>query len=111
MIKRKINVLVSAAAASAFLFSCASAPQGKSSSRKQSDEMQIEIEDEFKNTEEKSTKEPHSIRVQDTSNQLETQFKEYLNEIDIKIVSKPKKVVYSKTDFKEPFVIQVTDSN
>lgn len=113
MIKRKINALVSAAAASAFLFSCASAPQGTISDRKQiEDEMQIEIEDEFEiATEEKSTKEPHSIKVQDTSNQLETQFKEYLNEIDIKIISKPKKAVYSKTDFKEPYVIQVTDSN
>ena len=104
MLKRKIHILVSATAISTLLFSCASTPKAGV------DEAQIEIEDEFITIEEKSTKEARSIQVQDTSNQLETSFKEYLNEIDIKVVSKPKKVVYSKTSFKEPYIVQVTDS-
>lgn len=58
----------------------------------------------------KIIKEPKPISVQNTSNQLETEFKNLLKRIELKVESSPKATVANKA-FRTPYVVTVKDEN
>lgn len=101
MKKQRITLtLFTLLGATLFFTACATTPKTSSA----------EITEEIS---EKTIREPKPITVQNTSNQKEKNFKELLNSFELKVVSKPnpKRIVYTGMQFKEPYVISVTNED
>lgn len=94
-------MLLAAAGLSILEISCASSPKNDQSGEITQEETVVE----------KTIKEPKSITVQNTSNQLEKNFKKLLDDIELKVVSAPKNTVYAGSAFKNPYIVSVTDAN
>ncbi len=102
MIKQKTYGLIVIGLAISLFSSCVS-----TSGVKNTDSETI-VEDEV-SVKEKVKKEPKQISVQNTSNQQEKAFKELVDSIEIKVISKPK-TVYSGKNFDSPYVVSVTNA-
>lgn len=95
------TLLLAVSGLSILEISCASSPKN--------DTIDEELQEEA--VSEKTVKEPKSLTVQNTSNQLEKNFKKLLDDIELKVVSAPKNAVYAGTAFKSPYIVSVTDAN
>lgn len=104
---RAIYTLVGAAGL-LFLFSCASVPAP--SAAEKTDDDNFIAQDNEPRQEGKVIKEPKPISVQNTSNQLETEFKNLLKRIELKVESSPKTTTANKS-FNAPYVVSVKDEN
>lgn len=89
-----------------FIASCASTPKPSDSQAAHDDNLVSQggsVQDA------KVIREPKPISVQNTSNQLEKNFKDKLNDLEIKITTSPKTTVVGKA-FSSPYTVQVKDS-
>ena len=103
MIKAKITKLVFIGAGFSILASCVTTKAVEDT------EPAAIIEEEIPAVE-KIRKEPKQISVQNTSNQKEIAFKELVDSLELKVVSKPK-AVYSNKNFDTPYVVSVTGND
>lgn len=103
MIKAKITKLVFIGAGFSILASCAT-------TKAVEDTEPAAIIEEKIPAVEKIRKEPKQISVQNTSNQKEIAFKELVDSLELKVVSKPK-TVYSNKNFDTPYVVSVTGND
>lgn len=111
---KKIKSLIFASVAVLIVTSCATTSNTSSSAADETDSSIItDITEEIEQDSgsgSKVRKEPKPISVQNTSNQQETQFKELLKRIDIKVISSPKTTMVNKP-FSVPYIINVSDEN
>lgn len=91
---------------SALLFSCASTPKTSDSETVNDEDLTVS---ESSSTG-KVIREPKPISVQNTSNQLEKNFKTVLENIELKVTSKPKTTSVGRA-FNTSYVVNVTDAN
>ncbi|MBQ1629506.1 MAG: hypothetical protein II098_10200 [Treponema sp.] len=107
---KKIRVIYTFAgiAGLLFLFSCASVPAP--SDVEKTDDDNFITQDNESRQEGKVIKEPKPISVQNTSNQLETEFKNLLKRIELKVESSPKATTANR-GFNAPYVVTVKDEN
>ncbi|MCI6315856.1 MAG: hypothetical protein MR877_01665, partial [Spirochaetia bacterium] len=110
---QELKNLLFVSAAFFLVASCATTSNTASSAEEADNTIITDITEEIEqdtSSGSKVRKEPKPISVQNTSNQQETEFKELLKKIDIKVVSSPKTTMVDKA-FSVPYIINVSDEN
>lgn len=105
MIKSKFSELLFIGLSLSLIASCATT---KSASDDNKANTPV-IEDITETVTEKVKKEPKQIAVKNTTNQQESAFKELVDSIELKVVSKPK-TVYAKKPFNTSYVVNVSNA-